>query len=79
LDETPKVGKNDGSQLLAAVVVAAGSLDSVGVVWSSVPEGLALTGRSGWSVGLVMMFVLDGAGAIGVGAPWMVVVEMISA
>ena len=50
LDETPKVGKNEGSQdvLLVAVSVSeAGAVVVGSVVWSSVLEGFSLTGRSG--------------------------------
>lgn len=76
MDETPKVGKKDGSQLETLVVAAGLPLD-VGVFSSSVvPEGFALMGLSGWSVGLAIRLVWVLTGAIVVVAPTMVVVEM---
>ena len=71
------MGKKDGSRL-EALVDAAGALDEVGVFSSSVvPVGFALTGRSGWSVGLVITPVCVLMGARVVVAPAIVVVEMI--
>lgn len=60
------MGKNDGSQDEALVVVsgAAEVVEDGGVFWSSVPEGLALMGRSGWSVGFVISDVAVGNGVM---------------
>lgn len=72
------MGKNEGSQLEGAVVVGTGELVDVEEVWSSVPVGLAFTGRSGWSVGLAIRLVAVDTGAMVVVAPAIVVVAIIS-
>ena len=75
MGETLKVGKKDGSQELAELV-AGGVVEVVeGLVWSSVPVGLALTGRSGWSVGLPIREV-TGAVGTAVVVPAIVVVAI---
>jgi hypothetical protein len=71
------VGKKDGSQLeLLDVAEAAGEVLVGLVASSSVPEGLGLVGRSGWSVGLVVSDVGVVASSMEVVAPRIVVVEV---
>ena len=80
MEETPKVGKKDGSQLELVVVAEEAGEVFVGLVdSSSVPEGLGLVGRSGWSVGLVRREVGVVAMPTEVVAPTMVVVDVMIA
>lgn len=72
------MGKKDGSHDDDALVLAAGAeklVEVEGADSSSVSEGLALMGRSGWSVGFAMMDVGAGTGARVWIVPTMVVVE----